>query len=127
MSNSETEASEVGGKVLLSENSQPVDIPREIELAKPAPFKELAARTIAETIVRIFGFSLLASLAGGFLLMISALVWGGPGGSSDAASKLIKDSAIPFLTSVATFAATVFGPLLAFILGYYFGEKQKHP
>jgi len=38
---------------------------------------------------------------------------------------LITAAVIPFLEKVGTFLTTVFGPLLAFILGYYFGQKTE--
>ena len=38
---------------------------------------------------------------------------------------LITLAVIPFLEKVGTFLTTVFGPLLAFILGYYFGQKVE--
>jgi hypothetical protein len=41
------------------------------------------------------------------------------------AVELLTKAAAPALKEFGTFLSTVFGSLLAFILGYYFGEKKK--
>ena len=43
---------------------------------------------------------------------------------AQAAELLGKDTGIT-LVGVGTFLSSVFGPLLAFVLGYYFGERRK--
>lgn len=40
-------------------------------------------------------------------------------------AKRFTDTLVPMLDSLGKFLSGVFGPLLAFILGYYFSEKQK--
>jgi hypothetical protein len=47
-------------------------------------------------------------------------------GNADLTVKLLKEAILPFIEEVAKFAATVFSPLLAFILGYYFGSGKNH-
>jgi hypothetical protein len=87
--------------------------------------RETSAKEIAKGLVNVFRLSLLGVLAGGFVLLgISAT---GIFFRVDMSpmSALMKDTAIPFLQAAGTFATTVFGPLLAFVLGYYFGEKNK--
>lgn len=83
---------------------------------KKIPQKEIAASWVAMGIVGIFAISLTLILIGGFLLIL----WS-PHENSKA---LMDESIIPFLEKVGTFSTSVFGPLLAFILGYYFGERQ---
>jgi len=41
------------------------------------------------------------------------------------AVELLTKAAAPALKEFGTFLSTVFGSLLAFILGYYFGEQKK--
>ncbi len=79
--------------------------------------KPQAAHQLAMTIVGVFAVSVILILVGGFLIIQSC--------SPEVAQKLIVEAAIPFLKEVASFASAVFAPLLAFILGYYFGEKQQ--
>jgi len=40
-------------------------------------------------------------------------------------AKSLLASAAPMLKETGTFLSSVFGPLLAFVLGYYFGEKKS--
>jgi len=83
---------------------------------KPIPQKELAARWVAQAIVVVFGISLTLILVGGFFLI--------RGMPHENTKLLVTDSIIPFLEKVGTFSTSVFAPLLAFILGYYFGERE---
>lgn len=102
-----------------------VDLPEgELSDYKPQeqriPHKEVAASWVAKGIVIIFGISLGMVLVGGFVLIACRA-------SSQSDPKvLVSDSIIPLIEKAATFATTVFGPLLAFVLGYYFGERQAH-
>ena len=41
-------------------------------------------------------------------------------------AKRYTDTLVAILESLGKFLTAVFGPLLAFILGYYFSEKQKN-
>lgn len=81
------------------------------------PPKEAGARWVASAIVITFGSCLGLLLLLGFGLLFW-LRW-----SPDKLEPLFQKGVIPFVEKVGTFASTVFGPLLAFILGYYFGEK----
>lgn len=82
--------------------------------------KEATARTVAHSLLLTFRVSLWGTLLLGFTTIIVDH-WGGKG----QAGALIKDSVVPMLTSAGTFGSTLFGPLLAFVLGYYFGERKN--
>jgi hypothetical protein len=87
---------------------------------QPVPHKEASARWVAKGIVIIFGMSLGIVLIGGlFLIQLRSA------GMTDPKA-LVADAITPLLEKAATFATTVFGPLLAFVLGYYFGERERH-
>jgi cytochrome bd-type quinol oxidase subunit 1 len=93
-------------------------IPSEAKITKPiAVIKEESAGVIAKYIVEVFRFSILISLGGVLVIVLVCFFWQ----TSSAAGPLIKDALVPFLQALGVFATTVFGPLLAFILGYYFG------
>lgn len=86
---------------------------------KDVPSKEGSARSIAIYIVMTFAGTLGLLIVLGFTLLIW-LRW-----APDKADLIFSKAVIPFTEKIATFATTVFGPLLAFILGYYFGEKSQ--
>lgn len=88
---------------------------KEWQLPPPA-IRENAARLVAVGILVVFGVCLTVVLLGGLILA---------GMKPESAAVLVKDAIVPLLQSTSTFAATVFGPLLAFVLGYYFGREQK--
>lgn len=81
----------------------------------PEQTKENSAQLVAGVIVLTFGVTVLAALVGGFLIII----WRNPA----EVKGVVNDAAIPLLKEITGFATTVFGPLLAFVLGYYFGER----
>jgi hypothetical protein len=85
----------------------------------PAVVKEQTAKWVAYGIVIIFGLLTTMALIGGFLIMRCS------GCSPETAKQLVTDGAIPYLKEVGAFAQTVFAPLLAFILGYYFAAQKK--
>lgn len=91
------------------------------QLSQPVPFKDYTAKIIAVKLLDVFRDSLLGTLAAGFLLIAFVVYRGIP---PEAAEQLIDKTAVSFLRGVGTFASTVFGPLLAFILGYYFGKAK---
>ena len=91
------------------------DYAREIT-GDPAP-RETARKNLAFWVVGLFGGSILLLLGGG-LYVIASLA---PG----TGKALIHDAYLPLVQSVAIFCSTVFGPLLVFILGFYFGQQQK--
>ena len=83
------------------------------------PFrKEMTARRIGTMLIVIFGLTVGLIVIEGFHI-ISAVR-----DHPEIAKPLVNDAIIPFLEKVATFLTSVFSPLLAFILGYYFGQKQ---
>jgi hypothetical protein len=87
--------------------------------ASKVPFsKAMTARWIARWIVALSAVSIMTILLLGFILVF--LLRHEPA----TAKQLIQDAIIPLMEKAATFFTTVFGPLLAFILGFYFGERQ---
>ncbi len=83
------------------------------------PAKEKGARWIATVIVFTFAGSIGLTIILGFSLLF-CLRW-----APDKVEPIFTKGVIPFMEKVGTFATTVYGPLLAFILGYYFGEKNE--
>jgi len=73
----------------------------------------------------VFAVAIVLAILGPLVLIGLIIYKFPPDVASPSASALIRESVAPLLERVATFAATVFGPLLAFVLGYYFGEKAK--
>ena len=80
--------------------------------------RELYAKHIAQWIVILAAVSILSVLAGGYWIIYRSM------GNPENAKVLIKEAVIPLLEKAATFFTTVYSPLLAFILGYYFGQRQ---
>jgi polyferredoxin len=81
--------------------------------------KETYARGIALIITWTFAVSAIAILVGIYTILRNH--------PADAEALLTK-AAMPILKEAGTFLSSVFGPLLAFVLGYYFGErKSKDP
>src|SRR5260370_23955505 len=74
--------------------------------------REGTRRALAIGILVIFGFALLGPLVWGLIGIASHT------GSQSAS--YITTVLLPLLETLARFSAAVFGPLLAFILGYYF-------
>jgi hypothetical protein len=85
-------------------------------------FRDKVAQKIAERVVWIFGCAVLGMLAmdfllvGGLLLVYKCQL--------DQIEGVIAKGLVPLITATGTFAATLFGPLLAFVLGYYFSQKN---
>ena len=83
------------------------------------PFrKELYAKAIAQGIVLMAFVSIVVVLLAGFFLIYRSM------GTPENSKIVIEGAVIPLLEKTATFFTTVFSPLLAFILGYYFGQRQ---
>jgi hypothetical protein len=78
--------------------------------------KELYAKSIALWIVVMAFTSITLALLGGYILIYRS--------TPENAKVVIEGAVIPLLEKTATFFTTVFSPLLAFILGYYFGQRQ---
>ena len=95
------------------------------QLLHPPRFRERVARDVAEKLVSLFGYSLLGLLGGGFILVAIILVATLSGSSNTLVGiDLVERLIVPYLRGIGTFLSTSFGPLLAFILGHYFGERQ---
>jgi hypothetical protein len=83
------------------------------------PFqKEKYARSLAQWIVRGSIFTLAGVIVIGYTLIFRSA------SNPENAKQIIQGAVVPLLEKAATFFTTVFSPLLAFILGYYFGERQ---
>ncbi|HEX4007667.1 MAG TPA: hypothetical protein VHX60_15945 [Acidobacteriaceae bacterium] len=82
------------------------------------PSRESVARWVAQAILITYGAAVSLLIVLGFVVIIW-LRW-----APDKAQAIFTGALIPYVEKVGTFATTVFGPLLAFILGYYFGEKK---
>jgi hypothetical protein len=80
--------------------------------------RESYAKAIALTIVWMAFVSIILVLTGGFLVIYFSM------SSPENSKQIIEGAVVPLLEKTATFFATVFSPLLAFILGYYFGQRQ---
>jgi hypothetical protein len=107
--------------------------PLELDLAKPEPagkppaevterewrqkMRETGARWIGLGLVIAFGVTILIVLIWVLVIIIVS-------GSPEQAEKFAR-TLVPLLDALAKFAAQVFSPLLAFVLGYYFGEKSR--
>jgi len=73
--------------------------------------REGTRRALAIGILGIFGVAVLGPLVLGLLGIAS---------HASSQADYIRNVLLPLLENLARFSATVFGPLLAFILGYYF-------
>ncbi|MGP8175374.1 MAG: hypothetical protein ACLP7O_12615 [Terracidiphilus sp.] len=112
----------------------PLTFGRSIGSAKEATYKELGAQYIAKIIVWTFTGAVAA-----LILLVYLVVLLHPGientsciaGSAEKctpvyrAVELLTLAAAPALKEFGAFISTVFGSLLAFVLGYYFGEQKK--
>jgi hypothetical protein len=78
--------------------------------------KETHALAIALIITWTFAVCAVLVLVGIYSLLRSQ--------PSDAEDLLAK-AGLPALKEAGTFLSSVFGPLLAFVLGYYFGERKS--
>jgi hypothetical protein len=80
--------------------------------------KEITAKRLAIIIVWMAGISLGLLILFGFFVIIWSI------NNPEHSKQLITESVIPLIEKLATFFTTAWGPLLAFVLGYYFGERQ---
>jgi hypothetical protein len=83
-------------------------------------------RQIAMELLAIFKVVILVEVGGCFLLMLTCLTLIGFKLIEPAtAVQLIKDGVVPLFTSASNLATALFGQLLAFVLGFYFGGQIK--
>ncbi len=73
---------------------------------------------IGLTLTIIFGIAIFFTIWEGFRVIFFSM------DHPDHTKTLITEAVVPLLEKIATFFTTVFSPLLAFILGYYFGQGQ---
>ena len=83
------------------------------------PSERKAAWRIGTLLVLTFAASCIFVIWEGFRVIFYSM------DQPEHTKTLITLAVIPFLEKVGTFLTTVFGPLLAFILGYYFGQKSE--
>lgn len=108
------------GSVELQQAVSPKDL--QLRTVSLEEIKETSAQTIGHSIVAVFAGAILLALVFDFLVVVLMIYRGAS--AADLESVTTK-SFLPLLEKTATFASTVFGPLLAFILGYYFSEKAR--
>jgi hypothetical protein len=77
-----------------------------------------AINGIAFALIGMFGATLLGTLAAGIWLLATR--------QANEAEVIITRILVPYLQAVGNFASTLFGPLLAFILGYYFATRRRY-
>lgn len=82
------------------------------------PPKERAAMRIGIILTLIFGIAIFFTIWEGFRVIFFSM------DQPDHTKTLVTEAVVPLLEKIATFFTTVFSPLLAFILGYYFGQGQ---
>jgi hypothetical protein len=78
---------------------------------------------IAQTVFGSFKLIMGGLLIGGFLTVTVSML--ATKGNAELTVKIMKEAVVPFIEEVLKFAATVFGPLLAFILGFYFRSLKS--
>lgn len=83
--------------------------------------REITAHGIASQLMLTFRIALMLVLVLGF----AALIYEQARNAHPPTESFIKDSLLPFLGGVGTFGTTLFGPLLAFVLGHYFGQRTQ--
>jgi hypothetical protein len=81
--------------------------------------KEATAKQIAWHLLQTFRYALLLVLGLGFGTLFYEQAT-----QPQSVGSLMKDSIVPFVSGVGTFSSTLFGPLLAFVLGHYFGQRD---
>ena len=94
---------------------------REYSLPSKPWDPEKAKAESATWVARIIVIAFAGTIA--LVLLAIAVIVLSTGKPEDA--KRFADTLVATLDSLGKFLTAVFGPLLAFILGYYFSEKQK--
>jgi len=75
------------------------------------------ARWLSKGLLIIFGVALVFNLVVPVVFLLAT-------GSTETSAGLLRAYA-EFLKETSAFSSTVFGPLLAFVLGYYFNSKRN--
>ena len=97
------------------------DLPAKEEYEEPwRAHKERSASRIAMTLLFIFGSFLTLLFAGSLCVIGIASIFLTSAGVIDIVSKGI----IPLISAIGDVGIKLFSPLLAFVLGYYFGKKE---
>jgi len=89
------------------------------KIPSPKDYQEVVTEMVARKILEVFGIATVGSLLVGAVLLLLAIRFCYTPQDTEA---LVEKAMVPFLRGVGSFASTVFGPLLAFILGFYFGK-----
>jgi hypothetical protein len=87
--------------------------------------EEPSREIMKETGARVVAYFLVGTFSGAILLtlLISLAIIARTGSSEHA--KLFTDTIVPLFEGLNKFLSPVFGPLLAFVLGYYFSKEQS--
>lgn len=93
----------------------------EPHLVDPRFVRELGASKIGRKLLAIFAQSLVWSFFGGLLIIASVSLTH----DVEAATEVLVQAYLPLLERIGDLALRVFGPLLGFVLGYYFGRGKK--
>lgn len=80
--------------------------------------RETSAKTVALVLVWSFAGTILLTIA------LACIVTAISRGSSETA-KVFTDTFITLFEALGKFVSPVFGPLLAFVLGYYFSKEKR--
>jgi hypothetical protein len=95
----------------------PFDIESTVS-ARDLPFEKMRGGAwVARALVTTFAASVL------LWFFVAALIIGVS--ASPRQAQQFAVTLVPFLKEYASFATAVFSPLLAFVLGFYFGEKSQ--
>lgn len=89
----------------------------EASVRSPDDRKEDSATMVAGGVLILFA---------GFVVLLSCYAFHLIASRPTAEAKaLVADAIIPVIKEVGNFSTSVFAPLLAFVLGYYFSQKKR--
>lgn len=103
--------------ITRSDNGRSLDDYVAIQGWTRAQIKESGARQLATALVWIFGLSINLVLFGAILIVAIT--------RDPQEAEVYSATLSSLLDELGAFSSAVFAPLLAFVLGYYFGEKQQ--
>jgi hypothetical protein len=95
-------------------------------LAGPVKTKDPSREILKESGARMVAYVLVGTFSGAILItiFISLAIIARTGSSEHA--KLFTDTVVPLFEGLNKFISPIFGPLLAFVLGYYFSKEQSN-
>lgn len=103
-----------------------VEFPDEKEIVRPrSPWterlREESATRLALLLLKLFGWTLILFL----LLGVAVLTALSLSRETQQVVELTQEAFLPLVITVADVTQRIFGPLLGFVLGYYFGKKPS--